>query len=204
MEGVSRIIGGLRVCSCAGVRKAAFREPPASSHCLGILFWQALYCRHSSLPKLFKYVRSWSNRKDCRVLGRQSFPCGPAGLRHENGGGRTKACRDCSKCLDPGSPSKFIQWNRHEIASDCETSQTCQNVPSASHKMWCQTRKTTFLPHFFIFLKHKPTLKGIHQTYIGGAWVNSTDSGAQTEPDSPCSDSVLVVVFGCLFAQMRL
>lgn len=44
------------------------------SHHAKTLFWQALNYLHSSLPKLLKYVRSWSNRKAFGARGRQSFP----------------------------------------------------------------------------------------------------------------------------------
>lgn len=93
----SMLIGSFGVCMNTEIEKAGLLRYSlwtwAPSHLAKTLFWQALNYLHSSLPKLFKYVRSWSNRKAFRAYGRAS-PCGLLGIRHENRE-RTKACQDC-------------------------------------------------------------------------------------------------------------
>lgn len=91
----------------------------AFSHLPKTLSWQALNYLHSSLPKLFKYVRSWSNRKAFGAYSRQSFPLWAVGDQTWKQG-KNKGLSGLLKTPGPSSPSQFIQWNRHEIPADCK------------------------------------------------------------------------------------
>lgn len=63
----SMLTGSFRVCICTEMRKPRSSVTACEPVHLLIFppkhpFWQALNYLHSSLPKLLKYVRSWSNR----------------------------------------------------------------------------------------------------------------------------------------------
>lgn len=94
-------------------------------------FWQALNYLHSSLPKLFKYVRSWSNRKAFGAHGRQSFPCGLLGIRHENRG-------EEQRLVGTVKDAWTIAAHRNSFSETCnEIPADCKNLSNISKVLFC-------------------------------------------------------------------
>lgn len=80
----SMLTGSFRVCIYMEMRNprsclwtCGSSQPPTQKK---NNFWQALNYLHTSLPKLLKYVRIWSNRnRFFRAHSQQSFLCGLVG-----------------------------------------------------------------------------------------------------------------------------
>lgn len=99
------------------------------------LFWKALNYLHSSLPKLFKYVRRWSNRKAFgeRECGPTEFPpCGAVGDQTQKQA-KNKGLSGLLKTPGPEQPIK-IHSNRHEERADCK------NLSNTSLRKCVKTR----------------------------------------------------------------
>lgn len=90
------------------------------NHLPKLLVWQPLNYLPSSLPKLFKYVWSWSNRK---VLEAHSQQLSLWAVRDQTfkkkKTAKNKGLSGLLKMLGPQQPkTSFIQWNRLEILNN--------------------------------------------------------------------------------------
>lgn len=118
----SMLIGSFGVCMYTEMEKAGFLLYSlwnwVPSHLPKTLFWQALNYLHSSLPKLFKYVRSWSNRKAFEAYGRQSFPPWAVGDQMWKQG-KNKGLSGLLKTPGPQQPIKIHSvkqaWNTRRL-----------------------------------------------------------------------------------------
>lgn len=148
----STLMGSFGACSGAETRKQIFAAlcEPVSSHLPITLLWQALNYLPSSLPKLFKYVRSWSNRKVCSAQPTELplWAVGDQTWKQEKNKGLSGQLKDV---WTTAAHQNLFSETSMKYPPSARSSQTCQTPLRSLRKCAVKARR-------FLHMKTLPNL----------------------------------------------